>query len=54
MDLQLLIVIITGIAVAVKLIRSIYNLFVEKRDNPYCGGCKGCDISNMVMPPKKE
>lgn len=45
MDIQLIIVIIIGIAVAAVLIRNTYRFFFVERKNKYCGGCTGCSMS---------
>ena len=45
MNVQLIIVIVIGLAVAGILLRSVYRFFfVEKKDG-YCGGCTGCSMS---------
>lgn len=43
MDIQLIIVIIIGIALAVKMGYEVYKLIFVKKDNPYCGGCTMCE-----------
>lgn len=45
MDVQLILVIIIGVAVAAILLRSIYRFFFVKNKNGYCGGCTGCSLS---------
>ena len=45
MDIQLIIVILIGIAVAAVLIRNTYRFFFVERKNKYCGGCTGCSMS---------
>lgn len=45
MDLQLIIVIIIGIAVAALLLRSVYRFFFVEKEGGYCGGCTGCSLS---------
>ena len=44
MDIQFLIVILIGIAVAVKLVHEIYKLFFVEKDSLYCNGCTMCDL----------
>lgn len=54
MDIQLIIVIIIGVAVAAILLRSIYRFFfVEKKDG-YCGGCTGCSLSSNIKEKEEE
>lgn len=45
MDIQLIIVILIGLAVAAILIRNVYRFFFVERKNKYCGGCTGCSLS---------
>ena len=45
MDLQLIIVIIIGIAVVAILLRNVYRFFFEEKKEGYCGGCTGCSLS---------
>lgn len=45
MDLQLIIVIIIGVAVAAILLRGIYRFFFIEKKEGYCGGCTGCSLS---------
>ena len=45
MDIQLIIVIIIGVAVAAILLRGIYRFFFVENKNGYCGGCTGCPLS---------
>ena len=45
MNIQLIIVIIIGVAVAAILLRSIYRFFFVENKNGYCGGCTGCSLS---------
>lgn len=45
MDVQLIIVIIIGVAVAAILLRGIFRFFFVKSKNGYCGGCTGCSLS---------
>jgi len=44
MDAQLIIVILIGIAVAVKLGYEIFRFFFVKRESSYCNGCSMCEI----------
>ena len=46
MNLQLIIVILIGVAVAAILIRNVYRFFfVIDRKKNICGGCTGCSMS---------
>ena len=45
MDIQLIIVIIIGVAVAAILLRGIYRFFFVENKNGYCGGCTSCPLS---------
>ena len=45
MDLQLIIVIIIGIAVAAIVLRNVYRFFFVEKKNGHCGGCTGCSLS---------
>lgn len=45
MNIQLIIVIIIGVAVAAILLRSVYRFFFVENKNGYCGGCTGCSLS---------
>lgn len=53
MGIQLIIVIIIGIAVGIILLRHIYNFFFSKKDSSYCAGCKGCEPIKSHAPSKK-
>jgi hypothetical protein len=53
MDIQLIIVIIIGIAVGFILLRHIYNFFFTKKDTSYCAGCKGCEPIKRQAPFEK-
>lgn len=48
MDLQLIIVIIIGVAVAAILLRNVYRFFFEEKKEGYCGGCTGCSLSKDI------
>ncbi|MFA6838265.1 MAG: hypothetical protein WCR12_05410 [Dysgonamonadaceae bacterium] len=52
MNVQLIIIILIGIAVAARLGYGIYRFFFVKSDNPYCGSCSGCDISSKNINSK--
>jgi hypothetical protein len=53
MNIQLIIVIIIGLAVAGILLRNVYRFFfVEKKDG-YCGGCTGCSVSKKWNEDEK-
>lgn len=45
MNIQLIIVILIGIAVAAKLGYEIYRFFFVKKDVPRCNGCSICKIN---------
>lgn len=45
MNLQLIIVIIIGLAVAARLLLSVYRFFFVEKKNGYCGACTGCSVS---------
>ncbi|MDR1742491.1 MAG: hypothetical protein LBR48_01560 [Dysgonamonadaceae bacterium] len=49
MDIQLVIVVITGIAVAVIIAVKACRFFTNKDNPPHCPGCSGCEI-----PAKKN
>ncbi|MDD3788877.1 MAG: hypothetical protein PHO94_09305 [Petrimonas sp.] len=49
MDIQLVIVILIGIAVAAKLAHEIYKFFFVRNDSPYCGGCSMCDVPKKAQ-----
>lgn len=48
MDIQLIIVILIGIAVAALLVRNVYRFFftIDRKENP-CGGCTACGVSKQ-------
>ncbi|GEM_PF-941164 len=46
-NVQLIIVVLIGIAVAVKLGYEIYRFFFVKKDTSYCNGCSMCEISKI-------
>lgn len=52
MNVQLIIIILIGIAVAARLGIGIYKFFFVKSDNHYCGSCSGCDISSKNINSK--
>lgn len=45
MNIQLIIVIMIGIAVAAILLRSLYRFFFVENKDGHCGGCSGCSFS---------
>lgn len=45
MNIQLIIVIVIGIAVAAILLRNLYRFFFVEKKEGYCGGCTGCSLS---------
>ncbi|HTN68244.1 MAG TPA: FeoB-associated Cys-rich membrane protein [Dysgonamonadaceae bacterium] len=47
MDIQLIIVILIGVAIAAILIRNLYRFFFTERKNKYCSGCTGCSLSQQ-------
>lgn len=53
MDIQLIIVIIIGLAVVAILLRNIYRLFFVENKNQYCGGCTGCSVSKEWKKDKE-
>ncbi len=53
MDIQLIIVIIIGFAVAAILLRGIYRLFFVENKSGYCGGCTGCSMSKEWKEDKE-
>jgi|AGTN01.1.fsa_nt_gi hypothetical protein len=44
MDIQWIIIIAIGIAVAAKIVYEIYRFFFVRKDTPYCGGCSHCEV----------
>ncbi len=48
MNIQLIIVILIGIIVAGILLRSVYRFFFVERKEGYCGGCRGCSMSQNL------
>ena len=53
MDIQLIIVIIIGLAVAAILLRGIYRFFFVETKSGYCGGCTGCSRSKEWKEDKE-
>ena len=53
MDLQLIIVIIIGIAVAAIVLRNVYRFFFVEKKNGHCGGCTGCSLSREWKEEEK-
>ena len=53
MDLQLIIVIIIGIAVATIVLRNVYRFFFVEKKNGHCGGCTGCSLSKEWKEEEK-
>lgn len=53
MDLQLIIVIIIGIAVVAILLRSVYRFFFVKKEGGPCGSCTGCSVSRKWTEEEK-
>lgn len=47
MNIQLIIVIIIGITVGIILLRKLYGLFFSPKKSSFCGGCKGCNLSEI-------
>lgn len=45
MDLQLILVIIIGLAVAIRVMLGIYRFFFSKSESGYCGSCKACEFN---------
>ena len=53
MNLQLIIVIIIGIAVAAIILRNVYRFFFLEKKEGYCGGCTGCSLSKEWKEEEK-
>lgn len=54
MNIQLIIVIVIGIAVAAILLRNLYRFFFVEKKEGYCGGCTACSLSKKWEEDKKE
>jgi 7-cyano-7-deazaguanine synthase in queuosine biosynthesis len=50
MDIQLIIVILIGIAVGIVLLRQVWHFFTSK-ETSHCGGCTMCELP---QPEKRE
>jgi hypothetical protein len=46
-NIQLIIVVLIGIAVVAKLGYEIYRFFFVKKDAPYCNGCSMCEFNEI-------